>query len=174
MKLNLTAVAIAATFAFGVAGLNDHANAQARSDTSGVVEGQAKSGGPSTGAGSRQLPSPHSEDQGGTGVKGSAQGEGATNKDTAPRNTAMPARSAEVVISPERRTMMRNYVVKERVRPRTFKERVVVGATLPEDVELAPVPEPWGPELRSYRYVYGDDRIYLVEPSSRRVIQVIE
>jgi hypothetical protein len=51
------------------------------------VAGQAKSGEPSSGAGSVQLPSPNSEDQGGTGVKGSAQNEGATNKDTAPRDT---------------------------------------------------------------------------------------
>ena len=64
------------------------ANAQAaRSDGSGVVAGQAQSSEPSTGAGSAQLPSPNSEDQGGTGVKASAQGEGATNKDTAPRDS---------------------------------------------------------------------------------------
>ena len=63
------------------------ANAQASSDTSGVVSGQAKSAEPMMGAGSRQLPSPNSEDQGGTGIKGSAQSEGATNKDTAPRDT---------------------------------------------------------------------------------------
>src|SRR5262249_54383772 len=34
-----------------------------------------------------KLPSPNSEDQGGTGIKGSAQGEGATNKDVAPRDS---------------------------------------------------------------------------------------
>ena len=65
----------------------DTANAQARSDGSGVVSGQAQSGEPSSGAVSLQLPSPNSEDQGGTGIKGSAQSEGATNKDTAPRDT---------------------------------------------------------------------------------------
>jgi hypothetical protein len=64
------------------------ANAQASSDTSGVVSGQAKSDEPTMGAGSKQLPSPNSEDQGGTGIKGSAQSEGATNKDTAPRDTS--------------------------------------------------------------------------------------
>jgi hypothetical protein len=63
------------------------ANAQAGSDTSGVVSGQAKSDEPTMGAGSKQLPGPNSEDQGGTGIKGSAQSEGATNKDTAPRDT---------------------------------------------------------------------------------------
>jgi hypothetical protein len=83
IKLSLIALAIA----FALTGFQGSANAQASSDTSGKVAGQAKSGEPSTGAGSVQLPSPNSEDQGGTGVKGSAQGEGATNKDTAPRDT---------------------------------------------------------------------------------------
>ena len=67
---------------------SDITRVQAGSDTSGVVSGQAKSDEPSMGAGSKQLPSPNSEDQGGTGIKGSAQSEGATNKDTAPRDTA--------------------------------------------------------------------------------------
>ena len=66
---------------------SDITRVQAGSDTSGVVSGQAKSGEPSMGAGSRQLPSPNSEDQGGTGIKGSAQGEGATNKDVTPRDS---------------------------------------------------------------------------------------
>jgi hypothetical protein len=38
---------------------------------------------PASGAGSRSQGGPHSEDQGGTGVKGSAQSEGATNKNSA-------------------------------------------------------------------------------------------
>ena len=67
---------------------SDITRVQADSDTSGVVSGQAKSDEPSMGSGSKQLPSPNSEDQGGAGIKGSAQGEGATNKDTAPRDTA--------------------------------------------------------------------------------------
>src|SRR5262249_55571295 len=40
---------------------SDITRVQAGSDTSGVVAGQAKSGEPSIGAGSRQLPSPNSE-----------------------------------------------------------------------------------------------------------------
>ena len=84
MKLSLVALALA--LALALTG-HDNAYAQASTDTSGVTAGQAKSGEPSSGAGSVQLPSPNSEDQGGTGVKGSAQSEGATNKDTAPRDT---------------------------------------------------------------------------------------
>jgi hypothetical protein len=85
MKLSFVAVVL--TLAVTLMGFGDSANAQASTDTSGVTAGQAKSGEPSSGAGSVQLPSPNSEDQGGTGVKGSAQSEGATNKDTAPRDT---------------------------------------------------------------------------------------
>ena len=58
------------------------------SDDSGSVRGQATSDAPTMGAGSRQMGGANSGDQGGTGVKGSAQGEGATNKDTGSRDSA--------------------------------------------------------------------------------------
>jgi Protein of unknown function (DUF1236) len=41
-------------------------------------------------------------------------------------------------------------------------------------VELQTVPTAWGPRLAKYRYVYSGDHVYLVEPSGRRVIQIIE
>src|SRR5207248_2175383 len=44
-----------------------------------------------------------------------------------------------VVIAPEQRTLIRDYVVKEKIRPHRLQSRVTVGATLPADVELAPV-----------------------------------
>lgn len=79
-----------------------------------------------------------------------------------------------VVISPEQRTTIKEYVVKEKVRPHRLQSRVTVGATLPADVELAPVPETWGPSFHSYRYIYTGDDVVLVDPSSRRVIDVID
>ena len=79
-----------------------------------------------------------------------------------------------IVVAPEQRTAIREYVVKEKIRPHKLQSRVTVGATLPADVELAPVPETWGPSFRSYRYVYTGDVVILVDPSSRRVVQVIE
>src|SRR4029077_20094251 len=79
-----------------------------------------------------------------------------------------------VVIDPEQRTTIREYVVKERVAPVTVKERISVGATLPADVELRTVPSTWGPKFSKYRYVYSGDRVYLVEPTNRTVIQVVE
>jgi hypothetical protein len=86
---------------------------------------------------------------------------------------ASQALAETVVITPDERTAMREYVVKEKIRPRKFREKVVVGATLPEDVELAPVPEAWPPSVRSYSYVYGDDdHLYFADPSDRRVIHI--
>jgi hypothetical protein len=84
------------------------------------------------------------------------------------------AQTATVDISPQQRTEIKQYVVKEKVKPVTLKERVTVGATLPADVELAPVPQTWGPSVSKYRYVYSDNHVMLVEPSSRKVVQVID
>ena len=79
-----------------------------------------------------------------------------------------------VVIAPEQRTIIKEYVVKEKIRPYRLQSRVTVGATLPADVELAPVPETWGPTFRSYRYIYTGDDVVLVDPSSRRVVEIID
>jgi hypothetical protein len=90
---------------------------------------------------------------------------------------ATSALAQSVIIEPQQRTVIRNYVVKERVRPIELRERVVVGATIPAEIELTPVPETIYaevPSLRPYRYFVWDDRFVLVEPSSRRVIQIVE
>ena len=87
---------------------------------------------------------------------------------------ASQALAQTVVVAPEQRTMIKEYVVKEKVRPYQMQSRVTVGATLPAEVELAPVPEIWGPTYRSYRYVYTGDDVVLVDPSSRRVVHVID
>ncbi len=79
-----------------------------------------------------------------------------------------------IVVEPEQRTLIKEYVVKEKVNPVIVKERISVGARLPADVELRPAPPAWRPKLSKYRYVYSDDHIYLVEPSSRTVVQVID
>ena len=79
-----------------------------------------------------------------------------------------------VGVAPDDRTRIKEYVVKQHVAPVTIKERIAIGARLPADVELRSVPSDWGPSVAKYRYVYSDDRVYLVEPSSREVVQVIE
>jgi hypothetical protein len=79
-----------------------------------------------------------------------------------------------IVVEPNQRTVIREYVVKQKVKPITIKEKVVVGATLPTDVALVTVPSEWGPSFSKYRYVYWDNRVVLVEPSSRRVVHIVD
>lgn len=79
-----------------------------------------------------------------------------------------------IVVEPEQRTIIKEYVVKEKVAPVRVKERIAVGTRVPPDVELRAAPSAWGPKFSKYRYVYSDDHIYLVEPSNRTVIQVID
>ena len=79
-----------------------------------------------------------------------------------------------VTIEPEARTKIKTYVTEKKLRPVTTKERIAVGATVPSDVELVAVPSEWGPSLTRYRYVYSNDRVMLVDPGSRTVVQEID
>jgi hypothetical protein len=81
---------------------------------------------------------------------------------------------ANPTLAPEQRTRIKQYVVERQVRPVTVSEGIRVGATLPATVELHAVPTEWGANLGTYRYIYSDNHVVLVEPSSRRVVQVIE
>jgi hypothetical protein len=88
--------------------------------------------------------------------------------------TTSPGGAASVTIAPEQRTKIKQYVVQQKVKPTVVKERIAVGATLPADVELLSVPADWGPEVSRYRYIYSDNHVALIEPSSRRVVQIID
>jgi hypothetical protein len=83
-----------------------------------------------------------------------------------------------VVVAPggivlEQRPAFRAYVVRERVPTYTVPERVIVGATLPDmGVTYYDVPQSFGPT--PYRYTVVNGETVLVEPRSRRIVQVIE
>ena len=81
---------------------------------------------------------------------------------------------ATVQIEPEYRTKIRTYVTEHKVRPVVTKEKIIMGGTVPNDVELEAVPSDWGPSLTRYRYVYSGDRVMLVDPGTRTVIQEVE
>jgi hypothetical protein len=81
---------------------------------------------------------------------------------------------AAVQIEPESRTRIKSYITEHKVRPITTREKIVVGATVPSDVELVAVPSDWGPSLTKYRYVYHSNRVMLVDPGTRTVVQEID
>ncbi len=62
---------------------------------------------------------------------------------------------------------VRTYVTTNQVDPVYLEGEVVVGAGLPETVELREVPD------YEYRYVYVNGQPVLVDPSSRRIVYVI-
>ena len=81
---------------------------------------------------------------------------------------------AAIQIEPQYRTKIKSYVTEKRVRPVTTQERIVVGAKIPNSVELEAVPADWGPSVSKYRYVYSNDRVMLVDPDTRTVVQEID
>ncbi|OPZ00380.1 hypothetical protein A5906_19450 [Bradyrhizobium sacchari] len=81
---------------------------------------------------------------------------------------------AAVQIEPEYRTKIRTYVTEHKVRPVQTREKIVVGQPVPREVELEAVPADWGPSLTNYRYVYSGERVMLVDPSTRTVVQEID
>lgn len=89
---------------------------------------------------------------GGTGEAGGAAG-GSISRDMAPR--------------------FRAYVIQQQVPSYSYREDVRVGAVLPEGgVTYREVPAEYG--VSGYRYTIVNDQPVIVEPRTRRVIQVIE
>lgn len=87
------------------------------------------------------------------------------------------AQDATLTIEPAHRTIIKQYVVKERVKPIVIKEKVAVGTILPEDVALQPVPEEWvttAPEVREYQYVDWNGKVVFVEPKTRKVVTIVD
>ena len=79
----------------------------------------------------------------------------------------------DVGIAVDQRPAFREYIVRERVPTYTIPDRVVVGGVLPETgVTYYDVPQTFG--VTPYRYTVVNGRTVLVEPRSRRIVQVVE
>jgi hypothetical protein len=77
------------------------------------------------------------------------------------------------VIAVDRRPAFREYVVRERVPTYTVPDRVVVGTVLPEaGITYYDVPPTYGPTPHRYTVVNG--QTVLVEPRTRRIVQVVD
>ncbi|MBI5262265.1 MAG: DUF1236 domain-containing protein [Bradyrhizobium sp.] len=76
-------------------------------------------------------------------------------------------------IMAEQRPAFREYVVRERVPSFTIPDRVVVGAVLPEmGVTYYDVPQRFGATRLRYTVVNGET--VLVEPRTRRIVEVLD
>jgi len=89
--------------------------------------------------------------------------------------TTSPAATGSITIAPEQRTVIRQQL--STAKPVTLQEKVTVGWTVPQSVELQPVPETIVsdvPSVKGYRYFVSGGHVVLVEPQSRKVVTVIE
>jgi len=93
---------------------------------------------------------------------------------TTTTETTVGTAGAAVRIEPEYRTRIKSYVTEHKIRPVESRERIVVGAKVPSDIELEAVPSDWGPSVTKYRYVYSGNRVMLVDPGTRTVVQEID
>ncbi len=81
--------------------------------------------------------------------------------------------SGAVGIAIDQRPAFREYIVRERVPNYTIPDRVIVGAVLPESgVTFYDVPQTFG--ATPYRYTVVNGETVLVEPRTRRIVQVID
>jgi len=78
-----------------------------------------------------------------------------------------------IIITPEQRTVIHDYVVQRQVQAYVPAEGVAieVGSTLPDTVELHQIDTPGVQQV--YSYVLVDGRTVLVDPATRRIVQII-
>jgi uncharacterized protein DUF1236 len=76
-------------------------------------------------------------------------------------------------ISSDQRTAFREYVTRERVPDYRIQDRVVIGGVLPEvGVTYYDVPQSFA--MTPYRYTVVNGETVLVEPRTRRIVQIID
>ncbi|MTH80154.1 DUF1236 domain-containing protein [Paracoccus aestuariivivens] len=71
---------------------------------------------------------------------------------------------AEDAMTPETRT----YVLENHIQSVPVQGQVVVGTQLPQTVEIQQIPN------SEYRYVYVNEQPVIVDPTSRKVVQIVQ
>ena len=71
-----------------------------------------------------------------------------------------------------KRTRVRRYVVQHRQPSVTIPDRVAVGTVLPPNAQFFPFEGVEG--VSAYRYAYVNDAPVLVDPGSRRIVEIAE
>ncbi|MCC7276113.1 MAG: DUF1236 domain-containing protein [Alphaproteobacteria bacterium] len=94
----------------------------------------------------------------------------ATGAGIAQTTTTQTTTTRTTTLSPEERTTFREYVVREQ-RPSVIIDNIEVrpGTVLPPTVQFYTVPQ-----VPTYQYGYVNNRYVVVEPQTRRVIEVIQ
>jgi hypothetical protein len=87
-----------------------------------------------------------------------------------------PVQTAPVPLSPEKQAVIKQHVQRERPPEAQTGGAITVGMTVPEGVELWSLPQDSVTEVpatTSYRFMRVGHTIAVVDPESRKVIQII-
>ena len=98
-----------------------------------------------------------------------ASAQATISRESSTTTTTAPGR---MTLAPEVRTRVHQYVVAHRQPSVRIQDRIAVGVVLPPDAQFYAFDGVDG--VGPYRYAYVNDAPVLVDPGSRRVIEVIE
>ena len=93
------------------------------------------------------------------------------------QTTGTPIETPPVPLPPEKQALVKEHVKRSNVPVRNIGTPVSVGMTLPETVELFVLPEDTVtevPKVTSYKFLITSDTIAVVDPDTRKVIQLIQ
>ncbi|MGO4407715.1 DUF1236 domain-containing protein [Bosea sp. RAF48] len=85
---------------------------------------------------------------------------------------ALAQTSTTTTITTEQQSKVRTYVMKEKPASMKVTETVSVGTALPSSVTLHTLPSDVG--VTQYRFAVINDKTVLVEPGTRKIVQIIE
>jgi hypothetical protein len=88
--------------------------------------------------------------------------------------SASTAFAQDIIIAPEQETVIREYVVREKVAPMELPAdvQVTVGTVLPETIELHAVE---APDIDTqYSYIVVDGQTVLVDAGTRKIIHIMK
>jgi len=112
-------------------------------------------------------------------VRGAQEGAAQGERDAGPIGAVVGGTLGAVagtvggILGVEDRPRFREYVVRERVPSYRYSDEFRVGAVLPESgVTYYDVPADY--HVTGYRYTYVNDRAVLVDPRTRRIVEIID
>jgi hypothetical protein len=88
-----------------------------------------------------------------------------------------PGLDAPVALPPEKQSMVRDHVQRSNFPAAQLGEPVRIDMVVPAEVDLVALPQDAGTEVpttTSYQFLVASDVIGVVEPESRKVIQLIK
>ncbi len=88
------------------------------------------------------------------------------------------AQEAKLTIQPGHGVVIQQYVTTQHIPTSVMKMRVEIGSTIPDEIQLRPVPlglVAKVPEIRNYEYFVADGgKVVFVEPYTRMVVQILQ